>query len=157
LPAPKDQAETDDAVENNHHRCEDRVACDPFAALGAGQHDRDDEARFDHRHRDREKDRAERLAELERQHLGVMDRGGHGGSEENATEDKHEQASEGTISANFAVKSAAASKGTAQAQTGMEAWCGDDIDPSGCSQSSVQEKGSACKLRAPSSRVWGRA
>ena len=73
LPAPKDEAEPDNAVEHDHHRREHRVTRDPVAALGAGEHDRYDESDFDHRHRDGEQDRAERLAELERQHLCVMD------------------------------------------------------------------------------------
>jgi hypothetical protein len=57
--------------------------------LGPGKHDRDDEPSLDHRHRDREKDRAKGLAKLERKHLGVMDGGEHRGAEEEAGENEH--------------------------------------------------------------------
>ena len=77
LARPEDEAETDNAIENDHHRRKHRVPSDALTALGSGKHDRDNEPGFDHRHRNREKDRAKRLAKLERQHLGVMDGGEH--------------------------------------------------------------------------------
>ena len=81
---PKDQAEADDAVEHDHHRREHRVARDDIGARGAGEHDRHDQPDLDHRHRDREQDRAERLAELERQQFRVMDGGEHRHTEQDA-------------------------------------------------------------------------
>ena len=84
----KDKAETHYAVENDHHRREHRVPGDALAALGPGEHDRDNEPGFDHRHRDREKDRAKRLAKLEREHLGVMDGGEHRRAEKETRENK---------------------------------------------------------------------
>src|SRR6202020_2039362 len=80
LARPEDEAETDDAIENDHHGRKHRVPSDALAALGAGKHDRDNESGFDDRHRDRKKDRAKRLAKLERQHFGVMDGGEHRGA-----------------------------------------------------------------------------
>ena len=84
----KDKAETHHAVENDHHRREHRVPGDALAALGPSEHDRDNEPGFDHRHRDREKDRAKRFAKLEREHLGVMDGGEHRRAEEETRENK---------------------------------------------------------------------
>ena len=88
LARPKDEAESDDAIENDHHRREHRVPGDALAALGAGKHDRDNEPGFDHRHRDREQDRAKRLAKLEREHLGVMDGGEHRRAKEETSENQ---------------------------------------------------------------------
>ena len=73
LARTQDEAKSDHAVEHDHDRGEHRIARDKVAALGAGEHDRDDERNLDHRHRDRKQDRAEWLAELQRQHLRVMD------------------------------------------------------------------------------------
>jgi hypothetical protein len=83
-PRPQDQAEADDAVEHDHYRREHRIARNHIGARGAGEHDRHDERGLDHRHRDREQDRAERLAELERQHFRVMDGGEHRLAEQDA-------------------------------------------------------------------------
>ena len=88
LARPKDETEPDNAIENDHHRREHRVPGDALAALGPGKHDRDNEPGFDHRHRDREKDRAKRLAKLERKHLGVMDGGEHRRAEKETGENK---------------------------------------------------------------------
>ena len=88
LARSKDEAESDDAVEHDHHGREHRVPRDALAALGPRQHDRDDEPGFDHRHRDREKDRAKGLAKLERKHLGVMDGGEHHRAKEETCENK---------------------------------------------------------------------
>jgi hypothetical protein len=85
---PKNEAEADDAVENDHHRREHRVPGDALAALGPGEHDRDNEPGFNHRHRDREKDRAKGLAKLERKHLGVMDGGEYRSAEKETRENK---------------------------------------------------------------------
>ena len=89
LARPKDEAETDNPIEDDHHGRKHRVPGDALAALGPGKHDRDNEPGFDHRHRDRKKDRAKRLPKLERQHLGVMDGGKHRRAEEEAGENKH--------------------------------------------------------------------
>ena len=56
LARPKDEAEPDDAIEDDHHRRKHRVPRDALAALGPGKHDRDNQPGFDHRHRHREKD-----------------------------------------------------------------------------------------------------
>ena len=85
----QDQAETDHAVEYDHHRREHRVAGHPVAAVGAGEHDRHDEPDLDHRHGDREQDRAERFAELQRQNLGVMDGREHRGAEKEARDNEN--------------------------------------------------------------------
>ena len=53
LARPEDEAETDNAIENDHHRRKHRVPSDTLAALGPGKHDRDNEPGLDHRHRDR--------------------------------------------------------------------------------------------------------
>ena len=89
LAPAEDEAEADNAIENDHHRREHRVPCDALGALGPGKHDRDNEPSFDHRHRDGKKDRAERLAKLERQHLGMMDGGEHGGGEKETGENQY--------------------------------------------------------------------
>jgi hypothetical protein len=60
-----------------------------LAALGPGKHDRDDEPGFNHRHRDREKDRAKRLAKLERKDLGGMDGGEHRSADEETGQNKY--------------------------------------------------------------------
>ena len=88
LARSKDEAEADDAIENDHHGGEYRVPGDALAALGTGKHDRDNEPGFDHSYSDREQDRAERLAKLERKHLGVMDGGKNRGAEEEACENE---------------------------------------------------------------------
>ncbi len=89
LAAAKDEAESDHAIENDHHRCKHRVSRDALAALGPGEHDRDNEPGLDHRHRDGEQDRAKGLPELEREHLGMMNGGEHGGAQEEAGETQH--------------------------------------------------------------------
>ena len=48
-------------------------------------------ADLDHRHRDGEHERAERLADAVRHHLGEVDRGQHRGGEEDADDDQHER------------------------------------------------------------------
>ena len=125
LARPEDEAETDNAVEHDHHRREHRVPRDALAALGPGKHDRDDEPGFDHRHRDREQDRAKRLAKLERQHLGVMDGGEHRGAEEETGENKDISSVGGDDMGEFQrQQERSRASGTAQVQAGMEAWCG---------------------------------
>jgi hypothetical protein len=47
LASSKDEAESDNAIENDHHGREHRVSGDALAALGPGKHDRDDEPGFD--------------------------------------------------------------------------------------------------------------
>src|ERR1700722_11597904 len=89
LAPSQDEAESDDAVENDHNGREHRVPGDALTALGPGKHDRDDEPGFNYRDRDREKDRAKRLAKLERKHLGVMDGGEHRSAEEEAGENEN--------------------------------------------------------------------
>ena len=44
---------------------------------------------FDHRHRDREQDRAKRFAKLEREHLGVMDGREHRGAKKETGENQY--------------------------------------------------------------------
>ena len=58
-----------------------------------------------------------------------MDRGEHRGAEEEAGENKYIRFVGRDDMENFSATRALASRGTAQAQAGMEAWCGDDIDP----------------------------
>jgi hypothetical protein len=89
LARPKHEAEPDNAIENDHHGREHSVPGDALAALGPSEHDRDNEPGFDHRHRDREKDRAERLAKFERQHLGVTDRGEYCSAKEETGENQY--------------------------------------------------------------------
>ncbi len=153
LASPKDEAKTYDAVENDHHGREHRVPGDALAALGPGKHDRDNEPGFDHRHRDGEKDRAKRLAKLERKHFGVMDGGEHGAGEERPARTNTYVSSEGTIWNNFSATRALASKGIAQAQAGMEAWCGDDIDPFRCGEVRLCKRTPSHAIRA---RSFGR-
>jgi hypothetical protein len=150
LARPKDKAETYNAIENDHDGRKYRVSGDALAALGPGNHDRDNEPGFDHRHRDREKDRAKRLAKLERKHFGVMDAGEHRCAEKKTSENKRIRIIGGTIWANFRARSAVASSGIAQAQAGMEAWCDDDIGPFRCKRVEV------CKRRATRAN-WRRA
>ncbi len=88
LARSKDEAEPNNAIENDHHGRKHGVPGDALAALGPGKHDRDNKPGFDHRHRDREKDRAKRLAKLEREHFGVMDGGEHRSAEEETGENK---------------------------------------------------------------------
>ena len=88
LAPAKHEAEPDNAIENDHHRREHRVAGDALAAFGPGKHDRDNKPGFDHRHRDREKDRAKRLAKLERKHLGMMNGGEHRGAKKETGENE---------------------------------------------------------------------
>jgi hypothetical protein len=88
LAPAKDEAESDNAIENDHHGREHRVPCDALAALGPGKHDRDNEPGFDHRHRDCQKDRSKGLAKLERKHLGMMDGGEHRSGEEETGENQ---------------------------------------------------------------------
>jgi hypothetical protein len=56
--------------------------------VAAGKHHRHDQRHLDHRDRDRQHQRAERLADLVRDDLGVMDGGDHGGHERQCTDDR---------------------------------------------------------------------
>ena len=85
----QNKAQADDAVEHDHNRRKHRIARDALAAVAPREHDRGDQRDLDHRHRDREQDRAERLAEFQREHLGMVDRREHRGAEQHAGEDQH--------------------------------------------------------------------
>jgi hypothetical protein len=125
FPAPKTRQSPTTPLSSREHR----VAGDPVAALGAAEHDRYDESNFDHRHRDGEHDRAERLAELERQHLCVMDGREYGGAEEETGEDQDERGVGGNDMREFQRQQGT---GTAQVQAGMEAWRGTGIGAFRC-------------------------
>jgi hypothetical protein len=72
--AAGDHAQTDRAVGDDHDRREDRVARQRRRLGAAGEHHREDQRDLDHRHREREDERSERLADAVRDDLGVVDR-----------------------------------------------------------------------------------
>ena len=85
-----DQAEADDPVARDHHRREHGVPGERGGVVAvAGDHQRHDQPDLDHGHRDREHDRAVRLADAVRDHLGVVDGRQHGPGEHDAHEDEH--------------------------------------------------------------------
>ena len=73
--AADQQAQPDDAVADDHHRREDRIARQGRLFRAAGEHDRDDQRDLDHGDGNREHQRAERLAGAVSDDLGVMHRG----------------------------------------------------------------------------------
>ena len=60
------------------------------AFLRVADHQRDDQADLDDGDRDRQHQRAERLADAVRDHLGVVDGGDHRRAEEQADDDQHD-------------------------------------------------------------------
>ena len=64
----------DDPVAGDHDRREDGVARERVRRLVGGHHQRHDQADLDHRHRNCEHERSERLAHAVCHHLGVVDR-----------------------------------------------------------------------------------
>ncbi|MNM95706.1 hypothetical protein D3C81_1081610 [compost metagenome] len=75
--AAHEQAHADDAVADDHHGGEHGVSSQSGLLRPGGQHDRDDQRHLDHRHRNRQHQRAERLAHLVGHHLGMVHRGKH--------------------------------------------------------------------------------
>ena len=76
--AAQQQAQPDDAGQDDHHGGEDGVAGERRRVRTARQHQRHDQRDFDHGDRDRQHQRAERLAHAMRDHLGVVHGGQHG-------------------------------------------------------------------------------
>ena len=70
--AANDQAQPDDTVAHDHHGGKHGVACQRNGLRPTGEHHRDDQGTLDHRYREREDERPERLADTVRDHLGVM-------------------------------------------------------------------------------------
>ncbi len=75
--AADQQTQADDAVEHDRDRGEHRVAGERVLGRAARQHGGDDQRGLDHRNGERQQHRAERLADLQRDHFGMMDRGEH--------------------------------------------------------------------------------
>ena len=77
-------------VAGDHRRREHGVARERRRVVAlAGDHQRDDQPDLDHGHRDREHERAERLADAVRDDLGVMHGGQHRAGQEQADDDQH--------------------------------------------------------------------
>ena len=76
-----EEAEADDPVADDHDRREHGVARERRLRVAHGEHHRDDQRDLDHGHRDREHERAERLADPVRDDFGVVDRCEHGAAE----------------------------------------------------------------------------
>ena len=75
--APTSSESADDPVARDHHRGEDGVPRQRRRCPCRRHHQRHDQRHLDHRHRDREDQRAERLAHPVGDHLGVVDGGEH--------------------------------------------------------------------------------
>ena len=82
------EAEAHQQVQDHHHRSEHRVARQCLRLFGLGLHQRQDQPDLDHRHREREDQRAERLADAVRNDLGMMDRSDDGPRQDHADEDR---------------------------------------------------------------------
>ena len=91
------QAEPDDAVDDDHDRREHGIARQRRGIARVGQHQADDQRHLDHRHRHREDQRAERLANLMRPHLGMMHRGEHAADQDHRRGDRPQRAELGEI------------------------------------------------------------
>ena len=88
--ASDQQAEADHAVQHDRHRREHRVAGERvFAPAARREHGGHDQRGLDHRDGEGEQHRAERLADLQRDHLGVMDRREHRAEQQEAGERRH--------------------------------------------------------------------
>ena len=79
--AARQQAEPDDAVEDDHHGREYRVAGERGGGRAAGEHERDDERHLDHGDRERQHQRAEGFADPVGDHLGVVHGREHAGDQ----------------------------------------------------------------------------
>ncbi len=75
---PEQQTQADDAGRHDHDRGEYRVARKTCLVGATGEHDRHDQRHFDDRHGDSKHQRAERLADLVGDGLGVVHGGEHG-------------------------------------------------------------------------------
>jgi hypothetical protein len=71
------EAKPDDAVADDHDGCENRVAGESPRFFTAGEHQRDDQRSVDDRDGEREKERAEWLADAERNDFRMV----HGGKD----------------------------------------------------------------------------
>ena len=88
VPEPAQQeAEPDDSVAHDHDRGEYRIARQRRLGVAEGEHQRDDQRDFDHRDRNREHQRAIRLADAVRDDFGVMDGGEHGAGKTGGDDD----------------------------------------------------------------------
>ena len=76
-PPAHQQAQADDAIEDDHHGGEHRVAGQGHGGFPAGEHERDDEGHLDGGDRRGEHQGAEWLADPVGDHFGVMDGGEH--------------------------------------------------------------------------------
>ncbi len=85
--AADQQAKADHAVQHDRHGGKHRVAGKGILYRAARQHRRDDQRGFDHGDGERQQHRAERLADLERDHLCVM----HGGEDRDEQEQSGEE------------------------------------------------------------------
>ena len=86
--APDQQAQTDDAVENDHHGGEYRVARQRGRFGAARNHQGDDQRHFDQRDRQGQHQRAIGFADAMRDHFGVM-HGGEYAAGEGQSDDPH--------------------------------------------------------------------
>ena len=83
--------EADDAVQNDHHRREHRVARQRRIVVGSGEHQCDDQRHFDQGDGKRQQQRAERLADLVRHDLGMMHRRQHRADEPGSDEQRRDR------------------------------------------------------------------
>ena len=91
--AARNETESDDAIADDHDRGEHRVARQRVGGLASREHRQcDDQRHLDHRHRDREHERPEWLANAMRDDLRVMDGGEHRENEHRAEQHAKEQA-----------------------------------------------------------------
>ena len=93
-PSPErrdEQRSPDDPVARDHHRREHRVARERRRVRAAGHHQRHDQPDLDDGHRDREEQRAERLAHPVGDDLGVMDRRQDRAREHDGHEHEHDR------------------------------------------------------------------
>src|SRR5581483_5720913 len=93
---PGQQAKTDHAIAHNHHRGEERVARKLACTRTARQHQRHDERHLDDGDREREDQRAVRLAYTVRHDLRVM-HGGEHGRDQRRRDDREQQPTERTM------------------------------------------------------------
>ena len=93
--AARQQAEPNDAVEDDHHGREHRVAGERSSGRAAGEHERDDERHLDHGDRERQHQRAEGFADPVGDHLGVVHGGEHADDQDGAEREGEEAVRDG--------------------------------------------------------------
>src|SRR5215831_11261782 len=80
----RQEAEAHHAIQNDHDGREYRVACDGFAAVRAGDHNRHDQRDLDDRHRDGKDNGSERLTDAQRHNFGMVN-----SSEDSSRQEEH--------------------------------------------------------------------